>query len=169
MSTDPVSEFETSLEGTATLHRTGPASFTETLTDAIVEPAVGTPMPFADVSLSGTPVETAFSPSDLAAARTGVTPAGLGIADYGTVTVRSRADGDELVALYPDRHVAVLDAADVVPDMAAAYERLGAEFAAGVDTQVLATGPSATADMGTLVEGVHGPAETHVVLLEGRS
>jgi len=30
---------------------------------------------------------------------------------------------------------------------------------------VLATGPSATADMGGLVHGAHGPKEVHVVLL----
>ncbi|TKX83368.1 hypothetical protein EXE43_24625, partial [Halorubrum sp. SS5] len=30
---------------------------------------------------------------------------------------------------------------------------------------VFATGPSATADMGGLVHGAHGPKEVHVVLL----
>jgi len=30
---------------------------------------------------------------------------------------------------------------------------------------ILATGPSATADMGGLVRGAHGPKEVHVVLL----
>ncbi|MFW5973924.1 MAG: LUD domain-containing protein, partial [Natrialbaceae archaeon] len=59
-------------------------------------------------------------------------------------------------------------ASDLAGSMKAAYERLAEEFATGRDTQVLATGPSATADMGTLVQGVHGPHEVHVVVLEDR-
>jgi L-lactate dehydrogenase complex protein LldG len=168
MSADPVSTFETALQGTSTRHRTTADSLAATLDAAVTEPAVGTPLPFEGVSLSGTAVATEFSPSELAAAATGVTPAGLAVADYGTVTVRSRTERDELVALYPERHVAVIAESDVVPDMATAYDELSEEFEWGVDTQVLATGPSATADMGTLVQGVHGPKETHVVLLEDR-
>jgi len=168
MSTEHLSAFESSLQGTATTHVTEFGSFADTLADAITAPAVGTPLPFKGVSLSDTAVDTDFTPSELREATTGVTPAGLGIADYGTVTLRSRADRDELVALYPERHVAVVAASDLVPDMASAYETLSEEFEVGVDTQILATGPSATADMGTLVQGVHGPKETHVVVLEDR-
>jgi L-lactate dehydrogenase complex protein LldG len=97
-----------------------------------------------------------------------VTPAGIGIADYGTVTLPSRATPDEVVALYPVTHVAVVAASDLVGDMPAAYESLSEDFAAGTDTQILATGPSTTADMGALVQGVHGPQETTVVVLEDR-
>lgn len=168
MSTDPVSTFETALQGTSTVHSARADSLGAVIDEALTEPAVGTPLPFEGVSLSETAVSTEFEPSDLTAAATGVTPAGLAIADYGTVTIRSRADRDELVALYTERHVAVVAESDVVPDMATAYEELSEEFGWGVDTQVLATGPSATADMGTLVEGVHGPKETHVVILEDR-
>jgi L-lactate dehydrogenase complex protein LldG len=148
MSSEPLSTFEASLQGTSTLHTTTADSVGDTLTDAIAEPAVGTPIPLEDVSLADTPVATEFSPSDLRSARTGVTPAGIAVADYGTVTIRSRAERDELVALYPERHVAVVAESDVLPDMATAYEELSEEFEWGADTQVLATGPSATADMG---------------------
>jgi len=168
MSSETLATFESSLQGVATAHRTDAESFTDTLVEIIEEPAVGTPLPYEDVSLAGTPVVLDPSPSDIEAATTGVTPAGLGIADYGTVTLPSGAAGDELVSLYAPRHVAVVAASDVVPDMPAAYDRMGEEFAAGMDTQILATGPSATADMGTLVQGVHGPHETHVVVLEDR-
>jgi len=30
----------------------------------------------------------------------------------------------------------------------------------------MATGPSATGDMGALVQGVHGPSEVHVIVVE---
>jgi L-lactate dehydrogenase complex protein LldG len=167
VSTDHVGTFEESLSGLAdSCRRVSPEGFADALAAVAAAPAVGVPLPFAEVSLEETPVATEFDATDLRAAETGVTPAGLGIADYGTVTLRSTAAGDELVALYPYRHVAVVHADDVCPDMTAAFERLGEEFAAGQRTQVFATGPSATADMGGLIRGVHGPKEVHVVVVE---
>jgi len=60
----------------------------------------------------------------------------------------------------------VLDAADVVATGRDAVDWLASEVAAGRGSHVFATGASATADMGGLVEGVHGPNEVHVVLVE---
>jgi L-lactate dehydrogenase complex protein LldG len=167
MGTDSTAQFEESLRGLADgCHRTDGKGFADTLADVVVEPAVGASLPFDGVSLEGTPVVVDPSVDQLREAATGVTPAGLGIANYGTVTVRSRAEGDELLSLYPRRHVVVLDASDIVPDMTAAFEQLAAEFDAGRTSQVLTTGPSATADMGSLVQGVHGPESVHVIVLE---
>lgn len=169
MSTDLVSEFQSTLRGTAdAVERVAAADFGAALDDHVESPAVGTPLGFEGVSYEGTPVEGLQSATDLRDLHTGVTAAGMGVADYGTVTLRSTAAGEELVSLYPERHVAVLAASDLVPDMSAAFERLGEEFAAGDRTQVLATGPSATADMGSLVEGVHGPRDVRVLLLGDR-
>lgn len=168
MSSDHLATFESSLQGTATVHRTTADQFAETLAEAIETPAVGSPLPYDGVSLTETPVETEFAPTDLEAATTGVTPVDVGIATYGTVTVPSASDRAELVSLYTSRHVAVIAASDIVADMPEGYEALTERFEDGRDTQVLATGPSATADMGTLIEGVHGPSETHVVVLEDR-
>jgi L-lactate dehydrogenase complex protein LldG len=159
--------FESSLSGLVdSCRRVEPSEFEAALADVVTEPAVGVPLPVEGVSLDETVVETAFDADALRRAETGVTPAGLGIAEYGTVTVRSDPAGDELVALYPDRHVAVVHAEDVVPDMGAAFDRLGEEFREGDRTQVLATGPSSTADMGGLIQGVHGPSTVHVVVVE---
>ena len=168
MSTDHLSAFESSAMGTTTVHATSAASFPETLAEIVEEPAVGTPLPFEGVSLDDTPVAADPAPTAVRDASTGVTPAGLGIAEYGTVTLPSRGTPDEIVALYPVRHVAVVAESDLVSDMPAAYQRLSEEVAGGLDTQILATGPSTTADMGALVEGVHGPQETDVVVLEDR-
>lgn len=168
MDTEAVATFEASLAGTGEVHRTTVEGFEAVLSDIVEAPAVGAALPHEGVSLAGTSVTLDPSATAIRDAVTGVTPAGLGVADYGTVTLRSTAGPDELVSLYPPRHVAVLAASDVVPDMPSAFDRLEAEFDAGHTTQVLATGPSATADMGTLVEGVHGPTETHVVVLEDR-
>lgn len=168
MSSEHVEEFTTSLGGDATVHETAATDAAATIEEAITEPAIGTDLPFEGVSLSETPVETDYSPADLEAAATGVTPARIAISDYGSLALPSDAAGTELASLYCRRHVAVVAASDVAPGMKRAYEELSEDFAGGVDTQVLATGPSATADMGTLVQGVHGPHEVHVVVVTDR-
>ena len=165
---DAVSTFEAALADRSTVHRTTAADAAATIDDAVTTPAVGTPLPYDGVSLGETAVERDPDLAAIDAARTGVTPAGIGIADYGTVTLPSTSDGAELCALYVDRHVAVLAESDLVDGMEPAYERIAGDAASGDATQILATGPSATADMGELIRGVHGPHETHVVVVTDR-
>jgi L-lactate dehydrogenase complex protein LldG len=163
MSTDIVAQFEASVRDVADgCSRTDPSGFETALSEHVRRPAVGTELPFEGVSLDGSAVTVDPSVRALEAARTGVTPAGLGIADHGTVTVRSRAGADELVSLYPRRHVAVIAASDVVPDVSAAFEH----FENDTGSRVLATGPSLTDDIGSPLEGVHGPESVHVIVLE---
>jgi len=173
MSTDIVAQFtDSALETVDSCTRTDPGGFGETLDGLVVEPAVGAPLPSESVSLDGTVVDTEPTVEELASAETGVAQAGTAVADYGTITVESRPGGDELVSLYPPRHVVVVDSADIVPDMTAAFDRFESAVREARETggpgasRVLATGPSATADMGELVEGVHGPKEVHVVVVD---
>lgn len=167
MSAAPVSRFAESLADTGvSCRRTTPGDVPDAVGDLVDPPAVGVPLPWDGISLTETPVATDWDATDLPAAATGVTPAGIGVASYGTVTVRSRPAGDELVSLYVDRHVAVLHAGDIVADMPAALDRIDDETLADAGSQVLATGPSATADMGGLIEGVHGPSAVDVVVVE---
>ncbi|MEF8775971.1 MAG: LUD domain-containing protein [Haloarculaceae archaeon] len=106
------------------------------------------------------------TPAALRSAKTGVTPAEFAIADYGSLVLPTAPPACELVSLYVDRHVAVLDRSDVVPDMKAAFERLDGAIAEDYSDAIIATGPSATADMGELVEGAHGPSEVRLVQVE---
>lgn len=169
MPTSTVDEFEESVAGTgASCRRTTAETLPAAVDDVVEDPAVGVELPFEGVSLLETAVTLDPPVEELEAAATGVTPGGLGIANYGTVTVDSRAAGDELLSLYPRHHVAVVAASDVVADMPATFERLAASFDDGATGHVLTTGPSATADMGSLVEGVHGPERVDVVVLEDR-
>lgn len=166
MATETMAEFESSLdELDVETTRTDSEGFSETLNDAIREPAVGTPLPFEGVSLDETPVTLDPTPAQLETAKTGVTPVGMAIASYGTLAVQSTAEGVEPVSLYPDRHVAVLRERDLLSGMDEAFSWLSSEFDAGRDSVVFATGASATADMGEMVHGVHGPAEVHVIVL----
>jgi L-lactate dehydrogenase complex protein LldG len=139
--------------------------FESVLSTRLETPAVGTPLPFESVSLPDA-VETEPTVVELEAAATGVTAVGYGIADYGSVVIQGGADGEEPVSLYADEHVAVVAASDVLPDMDAAFDRLAADIRGGTGQAIVATGPSATADMGALVKGAHGPIDVTVVVLE---
>ena len=152
-------------ETTASTVRTTPAHVEEELTDAIVEPAVGAPLPFDGIDLESAPVALDPTREQLLEAATGVTGATLGIASYGSVVLRSTPDVDELASLFPERHVVLVRERDVVEDMATAFEELAPLFEDAGDA-IIATGPSATADMGELVYGAHGPREVHVIIVE---
>ncbi len=108
------------------------------------------------------------NPSDeqLARADAGITEAFAGVASSGSVCV---ALGTPLVAagsLLMPLHIVLLPAERIVerPRDLFDEERLGGE---GMRRNlVFITGPSATADMGPLVRGVHGPHRLHILLLE---
>ena len=148
--------------------RTSSTDLEGALTEVVIAPTMGVPLPFEGVSLKGAGVAFDPTPSELAAARTGITAARLAIADYGTLVIQSAPDNTEAVSLYPALHVAVLRASDIVPTMKEAFQRLGPALRANPTTAILATGPSATADMGALVRGAHGPKRVHVMILEDR-
>ena len=169
MTTDTVSRFASSLSAVGVgLTRTTADEFDETLQAAVEPPAVGVELGIDGVSLDEAGVNTDPTNRELQEAETGVTRAGKGIASYGTLVVQSDAAGTEPMALYPPNHVAVLRESDVLEDVGSALAWLGEEFDAGRDSAVFATGVSATADMGELVFGVHGPVAVHVILVTDR-
>ena len=165
MQTDTAGSFRENLvELGVGVTETTPEDCAAVVDDLLRPPAVGVPLPDR---LGDLPAGVATSPTtaELDAATTGVTPAVLGVADYGSVLLESDAAGTEPASVYPEFHVAVLHVDDLVPDMPVAFERLGPRLREGRGSVVFATGPSATADMGALVRGAHGPREVHVVLV----
>ncbi len=147
------------------LVRVSPADARAAIADLLAPPAIGVSLPFEDVQLPDA-VETVPTTADLRAARTGVTPAALGIANYGSVLIESDRAGTEPISLFNERHVVVLRRSDIVPGMPEAFSYLGERARADGTSAIVATGPSATADMGALVTGAHGPHEVAVVLVE---
>jgi L-lactate dehydrogenase complex protein LldG len=147
--------------------RVGKSALTGALQEILDGPAVGASLPYDDVSLSALGVSVNPTPRQIREANTGVTAALLGVADYGTVVVEGKADSTEAASLFPDLHVAVLPTSDIVPNMEAAFEHLAPLLREEATTAILATGPSATADMGALVKGAHGPTAVHVLLVDG--
>ena len=167
-----LSSFEASLEELdVRVTRVEKGAFRDRIDETVAAPAVGVALDetFDDpeLSLAETSVTVDPTPAALREATTGVTGARLGVADYGSLALSLTDGASELVSLFVDRHVAVLRADDIVPEMDAAIDALDGEFERTRGSAILATGPSATADMGELVRGAHGPRDVHVVLLEG--
>jgi L-lactate dehydrogenase complex protein LldG len=101
----------------------------------------------------------------LATADVGVTEAFACVASTGSVCVSSDSE-IAYVSLLPRMHIAVARRSDIVarPGDLLRSDCLGGK---GLTRNfVYVTGPSATADMGPLVRGVHGPHRLHVILLD---
>ena len=140
--------------------------FGESLSECIEGSAVGAPLPFEKLSLEANGVTTEPTPAEIKSAQTGVTGARMGVADYGSLVIRGGPDATEAVSLFPGLHVAVLRVSDIVPDVHSALKKLGPAFRDDQMSVILATGPSATADMGALVRGAHGPRHVHVLIVD---
>ncbi len=100
----------------------------------------------------------------------GITGADYAIAETGSVVVLPRQGLSRLVSLAPPIHVAVVRTQDVVENLEdvfilrrLAYHQGDRDMGSYMN---FITGPSRTADIeATLVIGVHGPRDVHLVLL----
>jgi L-lactate dehydrogenase complex protein LldG len=95
----------------------------------------------------------------------GLTGAFAALADTGSVVVISGPGRGRIASLLPPTHIAIVRAEQLFPS-------LGHFLAANTgvadigSNMVVITGPSRTGDIeGTLVLGVHGPGDLHVVLI----
>ena len=106
----------------------------------------------------------------LAESGMGITGADYAIAETGSVVVLPRQGLSRLVSVVPPVHVAIVRPSDVVGTLddlftlrRLEYVRNGGEMGSYLN---FITGPSRTADIEqTIVVGVHGPREVHMVLL----
>ena len=104
------------------------------------------------------------------AARLGITGVDYAVAETGSVVLMPRRGISRLVSLLPPVHVALVRPQDIVESLddlfllrRLEYHRNGGEMGSYLN---FITGPSRTADIEqTLVVGVHGPKEVHMVLL----
>jgi len=110
-------------------------------------------------------IVTGRAKSDLATCDVGVTDAFAGVARTGSVCVTVDHEFAGEVSLLSRLHVAVVSAETIVERPADLFrpDRLGGK---GLTRNfVFITGPSATADMGLLVRGVHVPHKLHVIVV----
>ncbi|HVH88843.1 MAG TPA: LUD domain-containing protein [Terriglobales bacterium] len=111
-------------------------------------------------------IVTRRSKAELASCDAGITDAFAGVARTGSVCVTVDHEYAGAISLLSRLHIAVLSAETIVERPADLFrpDRLAGK---GLTRNfVFVTGPSATADMGPLVRGVHGPHKLHVILLE---
>lgn len=95
----------------------------------------------------------------------GVTEAFAGVARTGSLCVDVNYRHTNVVSLLAPLHIVVLAAETIVPRLRDVFlgDVMGGE---GLTRDfVFITGPSATADMGPLVRGVHGPHRLHVIVV----
>lgn len=92
----------------------------------------------------------------------------LGVVETGAVVTWTGRANPAANNLLPEHHIVLVDAADLVPTLEKAWERINQEMEKigrprGIN---FIAGPSSTADIeGQLVYGAHGPRCWHVILL----
>ena len=107
---------------------------------------------------------------EAAAAGLGITGADYAVAETGSVVLLPRRGISRLVSLLPPVHIALVRPQDIVESLddlfllrRLEYHSNGGEMGSYLN---FITGPSRTADIEqTIVVGVHGPKEVHMVLL----
>jgi L-lactate dehydrogenase complex protein LldG len=100
----------------------------------------------------------------------GVSMVDYGLADTGTLVLRSTSEELRLATMVSEVHVAILPLARIVPDAGALSKELSALVSPSGQGKgaclCFITGPSRTADIErVLTIGVHGPLELHLLLV----
>ena len=97
-----------------------------------------------------------------------VTMAAAGIAETGTVVVRSTDEEVRLATMVAETHIALLPESAIVAD-SYDFEPTLVSWMGQPNYTAFITGPSRTADIErVLALGVHGPLEMHILILEGK-
>ena len=105
------------------------------------------------------------TPDEMVNSAAGVTEAFAGVASTGSVCIDISYQRTGMVSLLTPLQIAVVAAETIVPQPRDLFrpDVLGGR---GLQRDfVFVTGPSATADMGPLVRGVHGPHKLHIIVL----
>jgi L-lactate dehydrogenase complex protein LldG len=102
----------------------------------------------------------------LSTIRTGITDAFCAIATTGSVCVSISTNLSSPISMLTRKHIVLVDSKTIIPRPRDIFseEYLGGRGLKGSFSII--TGPSATADMGPLVRGVHGPGKLHIIILE---
>jgi L-lactate utilization protein LutC len=89
------------------------------------------------------------------------------VAETGSLAVVARPGRERLTSLLPPVHVAVVEPAQILPDLFDLFDRLDPAGSGHMPGNVtLITGPSKTGDLElTLTTGVHGPGKLEVILV----
>lgn len=106
------------------------------------------------------------SVGQLRTVKVGVTDAFCAVASTGSVCVSVSKNLSSPASMLTRKHIVVVERNTIVPMPRNLFEE---EYLDGKGLKrsfSFITGPSATADMGQLVRGVHGPGFLHIIILE---
>jgi L-lactate dehydrogenase complex protein LldG len=103
---------------------------------------------------------------DLVDSPAGVTEAFAAVARTGSVCVDVGYQRTGMASLLAPLHIAVVAAETIVPQPRDLFRDDVLDGKGLTRSFVFITGPSATADMGPLVRGVHGPHRLHIIVLK---
>lgn len=104
------------------------------------------------------------------AADIGITSADCAVAETGSLVMAHAAGFERVASLLPPVFVAVVERAQIVPDLFDIVAHFGGRLPDRLPSNVtFITGPSKTGDIESkLVTGVHGPGKWHVIVIDAQ-
>jgi L-lactate dehydrogenase complex protein LldG len=105
------------------------------------------------------------TPEEMVTSAAGVTEAFAAVASTGSVCIDIGFERTGMMSLLAPLQVAVVAAETIVPQPRDLFRDDVLDGRGLSRDFVFVTGPSATADMGPLVRGVHGPHKLHIIVL----
>ncbi len=113
-------------------------------------------------------IKVASQPGEIQAMQIGITVCEALIARLGSVLVSSAVCDGRRMFIYPEVHMVLAYASQVVPDIKDAFQLITARYGEKIPSMLtFVTGPSRTADIEkTLVMGAHGPKELIVFMID---
>ena len=127
-----------------------------------------------DEGISGLLKETGIkfsnSEEDFLNLKIGITPCDFLISRFGSIMVSSGLSSGRRLMVYPETHIVVAKASQVVPELKDALLGMKKKYTDNFPSQITTiTGPSRTADIEkTLVMGAHGPKNLFVFLIDDK-
>ncbi len=98
--------------------------------------------------------------------RIGITDAFCAIASTGSICVSLSKNLNTPASMLTRKHIAIVDSKTIISRPREIFVNDKIIKKDLIHSFSIITGPSATADMGPLVRGVHGPGKLHIIILE---
>ncbi len=118
------------------------------------------------IFISNKNVITKPTKEQLSIISTGVTDAFCAVASTGSVCVSITKNLSSPVSMLTQKHIVVIDSRTIIPRPRDIFSENYLEGKGLKRSFSIITGPSATADMGPLVRGVHGPGKLHIIIID---